>query len=59
MHRRNIRFAHPVERGSAGDPLRGGPQMGALQVVPRFDGADQSQQVGTRLIVRDGEGMVG
>ncbi|MFG2951582.1 hypothetical protein [Streptomyces adustus] len=55
VHRGNVRLVHPVERGSAGDPLRGGLQVGALQAVPGFDGANQLQKAGTRLIVMVGE----
>lgn len=59
VHRRNIRLAHPIDRGSAGNPLCGSLQMGALQVVPRFDGTDKLKKAGTRLVVRDGEQVVG
>jgi len=48
----NIRPAHPVDRGLAGDPPHSGFEMAALQVVPRFDGADELHEVGTGLIVR-------
>jgi hypothetical protein len=55
VHRGNIRLAQPVNRGPAGDPLRRGLQMGALQVVPGFDGAEQLQKAGPRLIIMLGE----
>jgi hypothetical protein len=42
----------------AGNPLCGGLSMSAFQVVPRFDGTDQLQKVGARLITKGGEQVV-
>ncbi|KUO02574.1 hypothetical protein AQJ67_19020 [Streptomyces caeruleatus] len=58
VRRRDVRLAHPVDRGSAGDPPGGRLQVGALQGIPRFDATDQLEKPTSlrRWLVPDRQG---
>jgi hypothetical protein len=49
---RDIGLLHPIQRSSAGDPLRCRGEMYALLLVPGADSLQQIRQPGTKKLVR-------